>query len=278
MDYKTILKHIGIAIGIIILLAFITLQILRIYTHHGESIEVPSLKGLSAAEASIVLEEQELLYEIIDSVYKLDLPPGTIIEQTPTAGEKIKKNREVYLVINSYKKPTVSLPDVRDLSFRNAKATLEAMGLQVKNIEYVPSEFKNLVKDLKMNGRILPPGSRVQIESSITIVVGGTSSNTEIPMSSLRGLKYDEAVFKAHSDSLSIRMAQFEGTPRTKADSSQYFVYKQLPIKGTPIYVGSSISIWLSKDKSLLNTPEEEFDMTIESIKKSKGKDIEEFF
>ncbi len=278
MDYKKILKHIGIAIGIVVLLAFITLQILRVYTHHGESVEVPSLKGLSVAEASILLEEQDLFYEIVDSIYKLDLPPGTIIEQTPVVVEKIKKNREIYLVINYYEKPTVSLPDVRDLSFRNAKATLEAMGLQVKNIEYVPSEFKNLVKDVKMNGRILTPGSRIQVESSITLVVGGTPSSTEIAVPSLRGLKYDEAVFKAHTDSLSIRIAQFDGAPHTKADSAQYFVYKQSPIKGSPAYIGSAISIWLSKDKSLLNTPEEEFDVTTDSIKKSKGKDIEEFF
>jgi eukaryotic-like serine/threonine-protein kinase len=279
---KQFLKHLGIAIGIIVFLSMIALLSLRFYTHHGESIEVPNLKGMKLDKAMEVLNDMDLTYEVVDSVYMPQLPPGTIVEQTPAANEKIKRYRDVYLIINSYSKPMISLPDVRDLSYRNAKATLEAQGLKVIGVEYVPSEYKDLVQDVKCGGKILAPGARIRRETGVILVVGGNVGvGKEIPAPSFRGLKYDAAVKQANSDSLNIRSAQFDVAPKSKADSALFFVYKQDPIKGTPIKIGSSINIWLTKDKSLLSTPEEEYATKQDSVKKPQTqnkKDIEEFF
>lgn len=278
-----LLKHLVIAIGIVVLLSTIALFSLRFYTHHNESIEVPDLKGLKLDRATEILNDMDLSYEVVDSVYMPQLPPGTIVEQTPVAKEKIKRYRSIYLVINSYSRPLISLPDVRDLSYRNAKATLESMGLKVVGVEYVPSEYKDLVKDVKCGGHILPPGSKIRKETGVILIVGGNVASTqEIPAPSFRGLKYDAAVQMANQDSLNIRFAQFDATPKSKADSALFFVYKQDPIKGTPIKIGSTITIFLSKDKSLLSQPEEEYSAKQDSVKKPQGqkkeKDIEEFF
>ncbi len=277
MNIKVIIKHIAIAIGIVLVLGFVTLQILKIYTHHGESVEVPNLKGMKLEKAVLLLDGQEVLVEVIDSIYDKSLAPGIVVEQTPVAGSKIKKHREIYLVINSYFKPQITIPDVRDLSYRNARATLEAIGFEIKNVEYVPSEYKNLVKDVKMNGRILMPGTKIEVESALTLVVGGKPSDTEVVAPSLHGLRYEEAISRLYSDSLNIRSVVFEGAPRNRADSLQYVIYKQNPIKGSPMHVGGSINIWLTKDKSLLDLPEEEYDATLDSIRKLHPKDIEDF-
>ena len=43
---------------------------LKSYTHHNESVEVPDLTGYYVAEAELILNELDLKYEVIDSVYK----------------------------------------------------------------------------------------------------------------------------------------------------------------------------------------------------------------
>jgi len=278
---KLFLKQLGIALGIVVVLSLVAFLSLRFYTHHGESVEVPLLKNKNIKEVAALLEDMDLEYEIVDSVYLSDKPAGTIIEQIPAPKEKIKKYRKIYLTINSYSKPLVTLPDVRDLSYRNAKATLEAMGLKVASVEYVPSEYKDLVKDVKRYGRTLSPGSRIPRDSRVTLVVGSIQPiGEEKPTPSFRGLKYETAIQTANADSVNIRSVQFDEEPKNKADSSLFVVYKQDPLKGTPIKIGGSINIWLTKDKTLLSTPEEEFiKLDEDSIKKSQNKkDIEKFF
>lgn len=278
---KLFLKQLGIAIGIITFLSVVALLSLSFYTHHGESVKVPNLKNKNIKTAIPLLESLSLRYEIIDSVYFANKPAGTIIEQTPSPNEKIKKLRKVYLTINSYSKPLVTLPDVRDLSYRNAKATLEALGVLVVKIEYVPSEYKDLVKDVKKGRQVLAPGARVTQGSRLTLVVGSTQvEGAEIPCPSFRGLKYDAAIRIANADSLNIRSVQFDTAPKNKADSALFVVFKQDPIKGAPIPIGASVNIWLTKDKTLLATPEEEFiELNEDSIKRTQNKkDIETFF
>lgn len=178
---KLFLKHICFVIGGIVLLGCVVLFSLGFYTHHGESIEVPNVKGQSLMEAMQTLQDLDLKCEVVDSTYNPKLPPGTIVEETPVAGEKVKKYRTIYLIINSYQKPTISMPDVRDLSMRNAKATLESIGLNVVGVESTPSTFGDLVKAVKIahTNSILAPGTKVQVQTNVILVVTKTGMMTD---------------------------------------------------------------------------------------------------
>lgn len=281
---KLFLIQLALALVIFVALAAITLHLLKDYTNHGEFVEVPDLKDLSLDEACVMLEIADLKYEIIDSVYLPQSQPGTIVEQVPVAKERIKKHREIYLVINSFSKPLISLPDVRDLSGRNAKATLESRNFVVSEIEYVPSEYRDLVKDVKLNGRILTPGEKIPHGTKLSLVVGeGLTSEDEIPIPSLRGLSYEEAIQKINTENLHLRSAQFDGEPKNSDDSLSYVVYKQNPIKSTPIRIGSSVNIWLTKDKKHVSLSKEEEEYIVEETIDSTSKaqepaDIEDFF
>ncbi len=273
------LKHLGIALAVIIVGVFVLMIYLRSYTNHGDYVSVPSIKNIELTKGIEVLEALDLKYQVIDSVYLPKVAPGTIVEQIPSPNEKIKHYRQVYLVINSYKKPKVSLPDVRDLSYRNAKATLEAIGFIVDEVQYVPSEFKNLVKGVKLGSGNVAPGVRVARGSHITLVVGRGTSGSEIPVPSYRGLSYKELFVKVDQDSLNIRSVEFDEVPKNKADSALFVVYKQSPIKGTPVYTGTSVNFWLTKNKKIIEEEtEKEYEAPIDStVSKQKVHDIEEF-
>ena len=80
-------------------LVAIALFYLQIYTKHGESINVPSVRGLQIEEAGDILKKSDLKYEIIDSLFLTTGVPGSVVEQTPEENSKVKKGRTIYITI-----------------------------------------------------------------------------------------------------------------------------------------------------------------------------------
>ena len=58
------------------LLLFGTLKGIDIYTHHGEAVVVPDVKGMTVGEAGKVFENKGLACVISDSTYVKDKPAG----------------------------------------------------------------------------------------------------------------------------------------------------------------------------------------------------------
>lgn len=134
-----VLKNVLIAIGIIVALSWITLICVDFYTHHGEAEVVPDLRGSYVEEAEVILAKKGLYPQVIDSVYVRDKKLGTIIEQIPAPNSTLKKNRPVYIIINSRKVRQVALPEINDVSYRQADVMLQSVGLSVASVEYAPS-------------------------------------------------------------------------------------------------------------------------------------------
>lgn len=80
------LINIILAIFTVIALVFLTLFLLKIYTRHGEALEVPNVVGMYANEADVLTERAGLRLVVIDSVFVRDSKPGGIVEQTPKRG------------------------------------------------------------------------------------------------------------------------------------------------------------------------------------------------
>src|SRR4051794_4474762 len=94
-------------IGSVFVVVMIVIFTLNIYTRHGSGIPVPQLKGLSIEKAMNILKEQGFEYKI-DSVYVLDHPPGSVIEQDPDPGTYVKENRTIYLNIVTRLAPPIT--------------------------------------------------------------------------------------------------------------------------------------------------------------------------
>ena len=142
------------------------------YTHHGERIEVPDVKGMVLSDADYTLTRARLETVVADSGYDRRLPAGTVLEQLPAAGKQVKSGREIYLTINSGKTPTLAMPDIADnSSLREAEAKLRSMGFKLGPIEYAYGD-KDWVLDVKCRGRHVNVGERISIDDPVTLVVG----------------------------------------------------------------------------------------------------------
>lgn len=165
-------KNIVLAISISVVLIFGVLWWLDEYTHHNQAITVPDVKGLQIEEASLSFSKEKLRYQIIDSVYSRTTAPGAIVEQLPAANAKVKENRIIFLTINARSQKKVAVPDLRDNSYRQVVATLEALGFKIVDIVRKPSAYKDLVLDVTYNGRSLSNNEELPYGIGLTILVG----------------------------------------------------------------------------------------------------------
>ena len=142
------------------------------YTHHGEKVLVPNIKGMLYEDAAYALERVGLVAVVTDSSYNKNLPAGTILEQLPVSGREVKSGREISLTVNTSRTPTLVVPDIADnCSLREAEAQLKALGFKIGPIEYVSGD-KDWVLALKCKGQNVYAGERVPIDMPVVLVVG----------------------------------------------------------------------------------------------------------
>ncbi|MCS2891150.1 PASTA domain-containing protein [Parabacteroides faecis] len=147
-----------LAVVVACALIYGTLVWLDKYTRHNEAVVVPDVKGLKIEEAAEFFKNNNLRYNVIDSVFSKDVDPGAIVELVPSAGSKVKEGRIVFITVNALTSQMATIPEVEDLSFRQAYALLKARGFEKVEIEYVPGDFKDLAVSVDLRGRTLAKG------------------------------------------------------------------------------------------------------------------------
>ncbi|MEM9000894.1 MAG: PASTA domain-containing protein [Bacteroidota bacterium] len=177
---RVFLIQLGLSSGVLFLLAYAMLQWLKSSTNHGEFVEVPDFSKMSVMEMRKAAEAVGLRYEVLDSTnYNPDYPRFSILEQNPPAGNKVKTNRKIYFTVNpsGYKKVTV--PNVIQVTKRNATSRLRAVGLDVQRVTYIDELGKDMVYQMKYKGKFVKPGDKLPKTSRVELVCG----NGTIPKS-----------------------------------------------------------------------------------------------
>lgn len=165
--------QLGLALLVTIVLVFLVLRWLNNTTNHGEFVEVPDFSKMSVMDMRKSVEESSLRYEVLDSAnYNPDYPRFSIIEQNPKAGEKVKENRMIYFTVNpsGYKKVTV--PNIIQVTQRNAASMLRAVGLDVERVSYRNELGKDMVYFIKYKGKQIKPGDKLPKTSKVELVCG----------------------------------------------------------------------------------------------------------
>lgn len=170
---KVFLLQVLIAVAIIGVLGYFFMHWLTFTTEHGQEVTVPNLAKLSEEQVEEKLDELNLEYVFLDSVdYKKDYPKHSVVEQDPVAGSKVKEGRKIYIKVNSSGFTMVRIPDLIEKTYRQAGPTLKSLGLEEGTITYKPYLGKDMVLEMRLNGKKLNPGDRVFKSSKIDLVLG----------------------------------------------------------------------------------------------------------
>jgi len=170
---KDFFIQILIALSIVGILGFLFMHWLTYITDHGQEITVPNLSKLSEQQVEEKLNDLNLEYVLLDSVdFKNDYPKHSVVDQDPIAGAKVKEGRKIYIKINSSGFSMVRIPDLVEKTYRQAVPTLKALGLEEGSITYKPYLGKDMVIEMRLNGKKLNPGDKVFKSSKIDLVLG----------------------------------------------------------------------------------------------------------
>ena len=254
---KKTLFHLGAMALLGILLLIAVSGWLNSYTHHDSAIQVPRLTDLTMEQAVPLLEELGLRYEIVDSMHVSGKPAGVILEQKPNANARVKINRIVFITLNKAVEESMAVPYVKDFSQRQAIASLEGAGFVVREIRFVPSEFRNLVIDLRHDGESVEAGTTLPVGTSLSLVVGQGRSGGKVRVPELTALPLDSVILIARQSSLNIGEVIYDVTPQNDQQASSFFVYRHEPVEGDYLPAGSRIKVWMTQDSNLLLKPEE---------------------
>lgn len=248
---KTFWINIILIVVVIFGLLGFTYKWLDSYTNHGETITVPDLRGYTPEKVAEFLPEKNLRFQVIDSsVFDLSRPKGTVIDQDPKPNAKVKEGRTIYLTITRMVAPTMPMPDLIDVSYRQAEAIFQTYGLQVGELIYKPDLARNAVLGTLYQGKEIHPGDLVPKGSVIDLVLGDGFGNTKMPVPNLINLTHGEAMFVLKASSLNAGGRYYDETVR---DSSAARVYKQFPTFGSEdVSQGEAIDLYFTQSEEKL--------------------------
>lgn len=202
--------YIGIAVIITVTAATVFAMdrwIMPAYTNYNAGITVPDVTKLSIGEAIIRLESNGLRHEIIDMRSNEAYPPDYVLDQSPSGHSKVKPNRKIYLTVNTSVIPMVNVPNVTNLSLRNAEIQLQNFGLQLGQVSYASSRFKNSVLE-----QSVPAGTSVRRGSYVNLVVSDGLGMNKVAIPDIVGMRMADAQRLIRQRGLRVGEIQFQRT------------------------------------------------------------------
>lgn len=250
--------------GIIFVFAMLILLSLglKACTRHNKELAVPDFTTLSLAEARHLAAKNDLRLDVVDSVYVKRLAHGAVYRQNPEAGKAVKKNRRILITINANTPQMTSVPNVVGYSLRQASAELMARGLTIGKLVYRSDMATNNVLEQRYKGRQVVPGTLVETESQIDLVLGLNPSDNITYIPYVVGYTAQVAATSINENSLNVGKVSFDETVKDYQDSLRAVVYRQSPmprvrtteegeasvIGSNGVVMGSNVDIFLTLD------------------------------
>ena len=257
--YLTILKHLCVIAVLALVLIFGAKIFLNLFTRHGRELVVPDFSNLTVLEAEHLARKSHLRLAVTDSVFLKRMKKGAVYRQSPLPGSHVKKDKRITLTINANIGKMVTMPDLVGLSMRQAKAELLSRGLVLGKLVYVQDmATNNVLKQIRGEEEIMP-GTMIESETVIDLVVGlnGYDATTYVP--DVKGLKRMSAVGAVHDNSLNIRELRFDVSVVDYDDSLNAKVWRQTPEPSDRVSVamGSDVVLYLTLDEHKIPVKEE---------------------
>jgi beta-lactam-binding protein with PASTA domain len=146
------------------LLLFLIILAVLLFLLIPRTVAVPDIKGKKVFGATKTLTEAQLTLDpVIKQKVAPNLPPGTIIDQTPAPGKKVKKQSQVH-VITAIGTGNKSVPDVVGKTLTEANSIIEKKGLTVGAVNPQPPDPEGKVKSqIPAAGEVAKEGKPIQL-------------------------------------------------------------------------------------------------------------------
>lgn len=248
-------------------------------TRHGRVIAVPDFRGMNIVDARHVADVADLNIIVRDSIFDVDLPGGTVVDQLPRTSDvrdvTVKPGRKVYLTINAYRRRMVDVPYVAKQTLRQALNQLEREGLTVQKIVYEPDlTSTDYVLRQLVDGKEIHPESKIKVAvgTGVTLHVSYRSEeqNTSVPR--LVGLSFAQAKSAVWDNGLNIGKVIYDESVEDIVMRRKARVYKQSLRQSSSVNRGCELSLYLTCDEELLEKSRIEAEAEAKLIEEERRK------
>lgn len=244
------------------LLLLVTLYFgLNLGTRHGEVIKVPNLLGMNIEDARHEAHDRELNIVVRDSIFDVNLPGGTVVDQLPRTSEvrdvTVKPGRKIYVTINAYNRRMVEVPYVAKQTLRQALNQLERSGLTIKELIYeADMTSTDYVLRESIEGHEVTPSSSIKaaVGTGVTLTVTYHSDEQHTTVPRLVGLNLQQAKNSIWDSGLNVGKIVYDESVEDLISRRTTRVYKQSQSLGTSLRRGSEVTLYLTCNMELVDS------------------------
>ena len=236
-----------IILGLCVVLIWLTFRMLDKYTRHDKVYTMPDFVGQDYREVKREYAK-DFHFILIDSVYPKGQQPGSIYQQDPLPGSKIKKGRNVYAIIVAVTPEKTAMPNLKGISLREAIGRLESSGLEVDHLDYVNYSYKNNIIEQYFQGQPVAEGTELVKGSKIVLSVGIGDDKSNVKVPNLIGKSAEEAKRLLNLASLNLGKESWEDR-----DSLQYMCIRRMspgPSSGS-VEAGTYVDVWYHSSRTM---------------------------
>lgn len=244
---RKFLTHLGLAILLLIVLLLLSMKFIGIYTRHGKEITVPVFYGMTLHEVEAAGYSKQFDFFVIDSLYDDRYEAGAIIIQDPLPGSKVKKGRNVYVSVVASTPENVIMPDLRDLTLRQALNILTSSHLKAGRLTYQPSFDRNAILEQFYQGDTVLAGALLEKGSIIDLIIGSGEGDYTITIPFLIGKTREEAIYAINAASFNLGKEIY--TDSIMDQTARVYMQEPLWNSDLPYYPGDSVHVWYKSDE-----------------------------
>ena len=231
------------AIAILIVLLIVVTSWYRI-SGPGNKIVVPSLAGMSQAQAAKTVAELGLKVEVTQEVFSEDVPKGKVITSDPAGGGRVEIAGTVNLII-SKGQDRIKVPDLVGLTLESATAVLKSSDLKIGRVSEKYSE--SFEAGLLIDGNP-SSGSPVRKDSSVDLII--SKGLEQVELTNFQGKTSDQAQSELKAAGL-IASSKYEYSDTIPIGT----VISQTPSDVSTVGKGEKITLVISKGPSKIFIP-----------------------
>lgn len=204
-----------------------------------EEVVVPDLIGKDAVSVLEILTELELNVKFMGSEHHSDIPKNHVVYQYPESGKKVKKDRDVRIII-SKGSAIVLMPDLRGIPLYEACIFLEENGLCHARESLA---YDSVIQKDEVIAQSPSPGLIVKHGECVNLLVSAGPRPEAYKMPDLEGLSPDDVMLLLEDMNLvqgEIRSVFYVSKPRN-------VILEQEPLFGHRVTEGTLVNLVINR-------------------------------
>ncbi|PID90214.1 MAG: hypothetical protein CSA97_04040 [Bacteroidetes bacterium] len=253
-------KHplLGVLLGVlIVVIVFVSLSL---FTRHGREFPVPDFRTLPLDEANGLADREGLQLVISDSTYVIGRRPGEVLEQQPKPGSKVKKGRNVFLLVNALSPQLIEAPNALGVPIKRAILVLNRAGLEVGKVDFVYDVALGEVRQQRYRGRPISPGEQIPKGARVDLTLGnGETPNRQSISPRLEDMTLREARNALAKRFLNVGKVTYDETVKNLSDSLKAKVYSSYPPSNARrrMGLGAPVDLWMTLNQARIDNPKQ---------------------